>query len=201
MVSAGPPTRLRYLVASAIGSLSRLRLGMVQGRRSALEDLTTADCTSVKALAPSEPDLLAAAHLCTELGRVDETREVGPLLQEAATIRCGRPHPLGVGSAGHRTEAHAGTRIFRQGDRAVTESTARHRQCHRCGVSIGSNVRGQWQRFGQWGLGGSFDDASGVYGCTRHRAAARWRAEGIGARARNHFRRAAGHVGRDRAAG
>jgi hypothetical protein len=59
---------------------------MVPGRRSALEDLTTADCTSVKALAPSEPDLLAAAHLCTELGRVDETREVAPLLQEAATI-------------------------------------------------------------------------------------------------------------------
>jgi len=85
-VSVGPPTRLRYLVGSAIGSLSRLRLGIVQRRRSAVEDLAAADCTPVKALAPAEPDLLAAAHLCTELGRVDETREAAPLLQEAARI-------------------------------------------------------------------------------------------------------------------
>lgn len=86
-VSAGPPTRLRYLVGSAIGSLSRLRLGIVQRRRSAAEDLAAAaDRTSVKALAPSEPNLLATAHLCTELGRVDETREAAPLLQEAARI-------------------------------------------------------------------------------------------------------------------
>jgi hypothetical protein len=85
-VSTGPPTRLRYLVGAAIGSLSRLRLGVVQRRRSAVEDLAAADRTPVKALAPSEPDLLAAAHLCTELGRVDETREVAPLLQDAARI-------------------------------------------------------------------------------------------------------------------
>jgi GAF domain-containing protein len=85
-VSAGPPTRLQYLVGSAIGSLSRLRLGVVQRRRSAVEDLAAADCTPVKALGSPEPDLLAAAHLCTELGRVDETREAAPLLQEAARI-------------------------------------------------------------------------------------------------------------------
>jgi hypothetical protein len=85
-VSTGPPTRLRYLVGAAIGSLSRLRLGVVQRRRSAVEDLAAADRTPVKALAPSEPDLLAAAHLCTELGRVDETREAAPLLQGAARI-------------------------------------------------------------------------------------------------------------------
>jgi transcriptional regulator with XRE-family HTH domain len=85
-VSAGPPIRLQYLVGSAIGSLSRLRLGVVQRRRSAVEDLAAADCTPVKALGSSEPDLLAAAHLCTELGRVDETREAAPLLQEAARI-------------------------------------------------------------------------------------------------------------------
>ena len=85
-VSTGPPTRLRYLVGAAIGSLSRLRLGVVQRRRSAVEDLAAADRTPVKALAPSEPDLLAAAHLCTELGRVDETREAAPLLQDAARI-------------------------------------------------------------------------------------------------------------------
>jgi transcriptional regulator with XRE-family HTH domain len=85
-VSTGPPTRLRYLVGAAIGSLSRLRLGVVQRRRSAVEDLAAADRTPVKARAPSEPDLLAAAHLCTELGRVDETREAAPLLQGAARI-------------------------------------------------------------------------------------------------------------------
>jgi hypothetical protein len=85
-VSAGPPTRLRYLVGSAIGSLSRLRLGIVRRPRSAVEDLAAAACTPVKPLAPSEPDLLAAAHLCTELGRVDETPEAAPLLQDAARI-------------------------------------------------------------------------------------------------------------------
>jgi GAF domain-containing protein len=38
------------------------------------------------AVVPSQPDLLAAAHLCTELGRVDETRGALPLLREAARI-------------------------------------------------------------------------------------------------------------------
>jgi transcriptional regulator with XRE-family HTH domain len=94
-VSAGPPIRLRYLVSSAIDALSRLPLGYMQGRQSEAEDLAraactpvnpAADCTPVKTLAAPEPDLLAAAHLCTELGRVDQPREVAPLLQEAARI-------------------------------------------------------------------------------------------------------------------
>ena len=85
-VNGGPPTRLRCLVGSALGSLSRLRPGIIPRRRSAVEDLAAADCASVKVLAPPEPDLLATAHLCTELGRVDEAREVAPLLQEAARI-------------------------------------------------------------------------------------------------------------------
>jgi hypothetical protein len=33
-----------------------------------------------------EPDLAAAAHLCTELGRVLETRDVAPLLEGAARV-------------------------------------------------------------------------------------------------------------------
>jgi hypothetical protein len=33
-----------------------------------------------------EPDFLAAAHLCTELGRVENPGEVQPLLREAATV-------------------------------------------------------------------------------------------------------------------
>jgi hypothetical protein len=40
----------------------------------------------VTARVSREPDLLAAAQLCTELGRVDETREAAPLLQEAARL-------------------------------------------------------------------------------------------------------------------
>jgi GAF domain-containing protein len=84
--SMGPPTRLRYFVDSAIDSLSRLRLEVVGRRRSGAEDLAAADGTPVKALAPSEPDLVAAAHLCTELARVDETQKAAPLLHEAARI-------------------------------------------------------------------------------------------------------------------
>jgi len=85
-VSTGPPTRLRYLVGAAVDSLSRLRLGTVQKGRSAVEDLVVADCAPAKAPAPSPPDLLAAAHLCTELARVDQTPAAAPLLQEAARI-------------------------------------------------------------------------------------------------------------------
>jgi transcriptional regulator with XRE-family HTH domain len=85
-VSAGPPTRFQYLVGSAIDSFSRLRLGIVGRRRSAVEDLAAADCTSVHPPAPSEPDLVAAAQLCTKLGRVDEAREAAPLLAEAASL-------------------------------------------------------------------------------------------------------------------
>ena len=85
-VSARPPTRLQYLVGSAIGSLSRLRIGVVQGRETPPEGVMAADPTPVEAPPPPEPDLLAAAHLCTELGCICETREAGPLLQGAAKI-------------------------------------------------------------------------------------------------------------------
>jgi transcriptional regulator with XRE-family HTH domain len=166
--TTGPPTRLQYLVGSAIDSLSRLRRG------PASDDVVPAECPPVKsqpwserdfppapqpfrearAMAPFEPalaaepepldtldfefpvvgrqldsaepepllehapapqplvspapaslaaavpeplsepappvvsqtDILAAAHLCTELGRVDERSELGPLLQKAARI-------------------------------------------------------------------------------------------------------------------
>ena len=147
--SAGPPTRLRYLVGSAIGSLSRLRRSPAaeslmtahSARESVLarpeDDLPgatwetapaagmnemAAEFTPVIATPPSEPDLpepmllptepdpldmtkeagtdftpvnepasfepdiLAAAHLCTELGRVEKSSDVQPLLQEAARI-------------------------------------------------------------------------------------------------------------------
>src|SRR5947207_1306516 len=85
----GPPTRLRFLVGSAIdslGSLSRGRMGGVEERSSTSEELAVADGPPLTAPAAFEPDLFAAAQLCTELGRVDRTREVAPLLQEAARI-------------------------------------------------------------------------------------------------------------------
>jgi transcriptional regulator with XRE-family HTH domain len=90
----GPPTRFHYLFGTAIDSLSRL--GIVQKQKPAFEEPKRIDRTP--AIAPawsepevttpvsSEPDLLAAAHLCTELGQVDETREAAPLLQEAARL-------------------------------------------------------------------------------------------------------------------
>jgi Helix-turn-helix domain/GAF domain len=101
---AYPPTRFHYLVGTAIDSLSRL--GIVQKPKSAAEEPKTIDPIPVTAPAwsepemtapvssepevtapvSSEPDLLAAAHLCTALGRVDETREAAPLLQEAARL-------------------------------------------------------------------------------------------------------------------
>ena len=100
--SAGPPTRLRYLVGSAIGSLSRLR------RSPAAESLVTAhsarasvlaqpeddlpgaswetppaggmnemaaEFTAVIATPPFEPDLPEPIHLPTEPDRLDITKE------------------------------------------------------------------------------------------------------------------------------
>jgi hypothetical protein len=84
--SAGPPSRLQCLFASAIGSLSRLRPGAARGRQSAGDDPAAAECAPVKAPGSFEPDLLAAANLCTELGRVDEIREATPLLQKTAGL-------------------------------------------------------------------------------------------------------------------
>lgn len=84
-VNSGPPTRLRYLVDSAVGSLSRLWLGTGKRRRWVIEDVV-AHGASAKALAPSESDLLVTARLCTELARLDDASEAAPLLQEAAGI-------------------------------------------------------------------------------------------------------------------
>ena len=85
-VSARPPTRFRYMVGSAIGYFFRPRFGIVQRRRFAVEDLAAAARPAAKPPAASGPDLLAVAQLCTELGRVQETHEAAPLLEEAARI-------------------------------------------------------------------------------------------------------------------
>lgn len=112
---AGPPTRLRSIVDSAIGSLSRFRRG------SAADDVAVAARASVSLPAPAvpdvagaaperpaeepepentavavrtplreravaDPDLTAVAHLCTEFGRVENAADVQPLLEKAARI-------------------------------------------------------------------------------------------------------------------
>jgi transcriptional regulator with XRE-family HTH domain len=97
-VSQRPPTRLRYLIGSAVGCLLRLdplqRRGLVTesvtaadpGRGLVKLSITAADPGSVSAVSQPEPDLVAAARLCTELGRVLETHQVAPLLEGAAGI-------------------------------------------------------------------------------------------------------------------
>jgi len=111
----GPPTRLRYLVGSAIGSLARRRQGpapeelvppapvRVEGPAPAVEttlravsqpsparvDVSKApvfDQTPALPPAASEPDLGAVARLCTDLGRVESMDDVQSRLQEAAGI-------------------------------------------------------------------------------------------------------------------
>ena len=83
-VSAGPPTRFRYLIHAALESLARrLRPGT---RRPADADVAAAVPAPVNALAPADPDLSAIARLCTELGQVETPREAERLLEEAARI-------------------------------------------------------------------------------------------------------------------
>jgi hypothetical protein len=101
--TGAPPTRLRCLVASAIESLGRRRQEL--RRRDGVGEAPPADRPAVltpettpvapmEDLAPAvvapaspwEPDLSAVAHLCTDLGRVLETREVGRLLEGATSI-------------------------------------------------------------------------------------------------------------------
>src|SRR5258705_2258560 len=102
--SAAPQARFRQLVGAAVGSLSRFRPSAAGAAIAHVVDpapvkpappntpltretpATTAAASEdpVDPPAPSELDLSAAARLCTELGRVDETRHVAPLLQDLA---------------------------------------------------------------------------------------------------------------------
>jgi transcriptional regulator with XRE-family HTH domain len=118
---AATPTRLRSLVDSAFGSLSRLRRPTEEDAPITAppppEAIKTREATTtvepppapvkaaesaapvqasaspepepppvVTASLPPSPDLMAAARLCTELGRVDDSSQVTPLLREAARI-------------------------------------------------------------------------------------------------------------------
>ncbi|HWF85578.1 MAG TPA: helix-turn-helix domain-containing protein [Vicinamibacterales bacterium] len=123
---AGPPSRFRYLVSSAIGSLAGRRPAVAHERSAAVverpmpavehvpiverpmpavepapiierppitpirpliaENPPIAACASAAASDPPAPDFEAAADLCTELGRAVHTRDVAPLLENAAKI-------------------------------------------------------------------------------------------------------------------
>jgi len=99
--SQRPPTRLSCLIGSAITSLRRSRVlgvqetvltvpGNVQAAVETVQAVEeTSECPSVETQTPafrSEPDLSDVAHLCTELCRVLETREVTPLLKHVAEM-------------------------------------------------------------------------------------------------------------------
>jgi hypothetical protein len=93
--SAAPPTRFRYLVGSAFGSLSRGQTTAVQRGASEAADRsepsdrkssTSSSAPVVPAVPPFEADFSAAADLCTELCRVNTTSELVSLLPEAARI-------------------------------------------------------------------------------------------------------------------
>jgi len=86
VTAGGPPMRFRYLVREVIDSLNRFWQGYVQTGRSEAPNQTAADGQPPKAPTWSDPDLLAAAQLCTDLARVEDARESAPLLQEAARI-------------------------------------------------------------------------------------------------------------------
>jgi hypothetical protein len=84
--SGGPPTRLRYIVGSAIKSISRLRVEVLTEPTGVADELPEPTAPPAKVIVPTDPDLLAAAELCTELARADTTRDVDPLLKEAVRI-------------------------------------------------------------------------------------------------------------------
>jgi len=108
--NGGPPTRLRNLVGSAVGSLSRLRRGSVVEAGPPRHSVPPIEPAIVERDLPAAPrpeatlsepalaqealgiearpelDFLAAAALCTALGRVENAGQIPPLLGEAARI-------------------------------------------------------------------------------------------------------------------
>jgi transcriptional regulator with XRE-family HTH domain len=79
---ASPPTRLRVLVDSAIGSLSISARDVLEKRRAAPDSAAVA-----APVTPSfDPDWVAAADLCTKLGRATGTTEIASSLEEMARI-------------------------------------------------------------------------------------------------------------------
>ncbi len=83
--SSTGPTGLRR-VGAAMGSLLGLRPIAEVEPVGAIKTSPPAADEPLEALRPSSPDLTAAAELCTELGRLEDTTQLAPLVQEAAAI-------------------------------------------------------------------------------------------------------------------
>jgi transcriptional regulator with XRE-family HTH domain len=79
--SQGPPTRLQCVIAS---TLARFR--KTDRPESTSASVAAGDRGPAKPTVQREPSLSAAAHLCTKLARVEDTREMAPLLDAAAGI-------------------------------------------------------------------------------------------------------------------
>jgi transcriptional regulator with XRE-family HTH domain len=92
--AGGPPSRLRHLVGSALGSLSRLRRSPgadapvappvpppIEPAVAAPPAVSSPPPASVQA-----PDFVVLARLCTKVGQVENVDELRPLLGEAARI-------------------------------------------------------------------------------------------------------------------
>ncbi len=80
-----PATRLRSLIGSAFGSFSVGPVRTVPRPASVTGDASDAT-RSPKAVTPFDPDLAAAAQLCTALGRANAPSDLASLLPEAARI-------------------------------------------------------------------------------------------------------------------
>jgi len=80
--AGAPPTRLRYIVGSAIDSLSRQ--WRAPKPNAANEDVATSGETAAPPV--SDIDLVTIARLCTDFGRLDDTARAAPLLREIATV-------------------------------------------------------------------------------------------------------------------
>jgi len=89
-LSTGTATeRATAVTRDSVQAVSSPRADLPPARPSidtAVESVTAAGFESANPPSPREPDLAAAAHLCTELGRVMQTRDVPPLLEGAAKV-------------------------------------------------------------------------------------------------------------------
>lgn len=89
-----PPTRLRYLVGRAIGSLSsHIKHQHTDASPLGLPPTSTANggtagppLPPITSVSRADPDLAEAAHLCTELGRARHFGDAAPLLPRAAAM-------------------------------------------------------------------------------------------------------------------
>ena len=78
--------RFRYLVGEVVDSLNRFWETNVRKDQSEVPERSAPEEQPAKPPAWSDPDLLGAAQLCTDLARLEDVRDAGPMLQEAARI-------------------------------------------------------------------------------------------------------------------